>query len=386
MGVHIIIKNKKQIVIVVLIVVCVLGGFGIQQLNKKVKVVAEINYTYDKTMVDQIKKMRENKDDSKPLYEVYQDLPIIDVHNHDVMYLDMTETRGGDRNTSTKVIWEKYGIDKTVLFGDVSEPSAIRTDKLSWKYYNKYPDLIYPSFAGVPLKEDQNGIEIVTERLEQGYLNIGEIYAASTYSPSADVIWKAEHPNWGVLPDIYDLAAKYEVPVLLHIDPPNGTPIAYLKKAMKNHPDTIFVFAHGNVYNKPENLKALLKEYDNLYVDFFPGFTRYNSGSEHKLADFVSVIEEYPDRFFLGSDSGIEIGLENSYKAMYELLDLLSPKTAAKVAYQNYEKLIEQQPPTDSQIKKIKELSKELNITSKTYQLNKREANEQIFQLEENLR
>lgn len=327
--------------------------------------------------------MREQKEDGRNLIDVYKELPLIDVHSHDVHLVDRNEKRIQDYGSYMNV-WETYGIDQTVLFGDISEPSAVQSDRLTWKYYKKYTDYIIPSFAGIPLKKDENGVELVKEKLEQGYLNIGEIMASSTYSPFANVKWKAKHPYDGALPEIYHLAGEYKVPILLHIDPPNGVPINSLKTALKNHPKTIFIFAHGNVYNSPGNLDSLLKQYDNLYIDFYAGFSRYHKGSEQDLEDFVPLIEKYPDRFLLGSDSGYDIGLENSYLAMYELIDLLSPETAAMVASENYRRLIEEQPPTDYQIKEIKDLTKDLNIKDKSYFLNKRQANELIFSLEKN--
>jgi predicted TIM-barrel fold metal-dependent hydrolase len=371
-------------VVYTLAVLFVLGGLWIVKMTiSNVEIVASTTYNPNQTIEDKIKEIRKTMKENTPLHIAYKDIPVIDVHSHDVSFLHTSEMRSQDPGSSHKEYWLKYGMDKTVLFGDVSEPSAVRTDELTWNYYKKYPTIIYPSFSGFPLNEEENGLEMVTEKLEKGYLNIGEIYAASTFSPSANVAWKGEHPYYGILPEVYDLAATYKVPVLLHIDPPKGTPILYFKKALKNHPNTVFIFAHGNVYNSPQQLKGLLGQFDNLYIDFFAGFTKYNQGSSYKLEDFVSLIEEYPDRFVLGSDSGIEVGLENSYRAMYELLHMLTPKTMQKVGYQNYERLIEEQPPTELQIRRIKELHKEKSFEDQTYRLNKRKANELIFSLEQ---
>ncbi|MFD1737963.1 amidohydrolase family protein [Bacillus salitolerans] len=367
---------------VIAFIVIIIGLWALLLLNKGVQIIHAVDYHPDSDIAEKIKKLRKQANLDEPLYEVYQDIPVIDVHNHDVKYLDMTETRGQESSDSLIEVWKEYGIDKTVLFGDVSEPSAIVTDKLSWKYYQKYPDLIIPSFAGFPIASNGNGPEMVEEMLEQGYLAIGEIYAASTYSEAANVIWKGEHPYWGEFPKIYELAARYKVPILLHIDPPSGTPILHLKKALTNHPDTLFVFAHGNVYTSPQQLKSLLDEFENLYIDFFAGFTRFNQSSNYSLEDFIPVIESHADRFFMGTDSGFDIGLENSYHALYETLHMLSPETAAGVAYQNYERLIEEQTPSEYQVNRIKELCKKLGINNKTYEINKREANELIFQLE----
>jgi predicted TIM-barrel fold metal-dependent hydrolase len=210
---------------------------------------------------------------------------------------------------------------------------------------------------------------------------IGEVVAASTYSPVVSKVeWKAKHPNDGNFPKIYDLAAKYHVPILLHIDPPNGDPIVHLEEALDQHPNTTIIFGHANVYNSPENIEPLLKKHPNLYIDFCPGFTAYNSGSTNKLEDFVPLIEKYSGRFMLSTDSGYGITTKQAAKALYEIIDLLSPETALKIAYQNYERLIEFQPPTETQIQTINTLSARAGIYER-YRLNKRMANELIFKL-----
>jgi len=204
-----------------------------------------------------IQNVRKSKDANQPLQERYRDLTLIDIHNHDAGYPDPVSK------------WGQYGIDRIVLFGDISEPSAQTTDQLAWDHYRTAPDHIYPSFAGFPIYEEE-GLAIVRDKLEQGYLNIGEIAAASTYSPVVSkVAWKSEHPNDGYFPQIYELAAQYHVPILLHIDPPNGPPISHLEKALEQHPNTTIIFGHGNAYNDPSNLKSLLAKHPNLYIDFF---------------------------------------------------------------------------------------------------------------------
>jgi hypothetical protein len=82
----------------------------------------------------------------------------------------------------------------------------------------------------------------------------------------------------------------------------------------------------------------------------------------------------------LSTDSGYGITTKQAAKALYEIIDLLSPETALKIAYQNYERLIEFQPPTETQIQTIKTLSARAGIYER-YRLNKRMANELIFKL-----
>ncbi|WP_098744897.1 hypothetical protein [Paenibacillus sp. EZ-K15] len=118
----------------------------------------------------------------------YGDLQLVDGHNHDA---------SGYAYSSMLATWEKYSVDRIVLFGDVSDPSAIRTDEIAWK---------------------------------------------------------TKDPMDGVLPDIYKLCAEYKTPVFLHIDPPSGEPVGKLEEALENNPDTIFIFAISTLIIRPTML------------------------------------------------------------------------------------------------------------------------------------
>lgn len=319
------------------------------------------------TPANQVKQETNAEDE---LVAKYKDLKVIDVHNHDA-----------NKVSQVMKTWEKFSIDKTVLFGDISEPSAIKTDEQAFAAYERFPTSIYPFIAGVNIFEDE-GVTYVRESLENGYLGIGEVAAASTYSPIVSKLkWKAKHPMDGKFPEIYKLAAEYNAPLLLHIDPLSGEPIEKLEEALRTFPTTKIIIAHGNVFNTPGNLERLLETHNNLYIDFFAGFTAYNKDSPNRSEDFVSVIEKYPDKFFISTDSGYGVTYAKAALAIYELLDLLKEETIPKVAHENFEKLIVEQKPTKTQIEKIKELSQELGIEEENPST-KQEANEIIFKLE----
>ena len=336
--------------------------------SRGIQIVPYAAYQSDPSCSAMIETLRQSMDAGTPFYERYEDLTVIDAHYHGTAIL-------------TPASWNKYNIDRTALFWAISEPRAQITDMLSMWAYRFHPDRVYPYFAGIPIYDPQ-GLTITRENLEQGYMGIGEIVGASTASPIASAMaWKAEHPNDGILPEIYELAVAYRVPVLLHIDPPRGYPIQMLEQAMVEHPHTLFVFAHANAYNSPENIENLVSRYPNLYIDFFAGFTAYNPGSFNNLSDFVPLIEKYPDRFFVSTDGGYDVGYDHAALAIYELLDLLIPQTACRVAYQNLEQIMEMQLPTEVQTVRIQELSRILR-ESGTRTVNKRMANELIFELE----
>jgi predicted TIM-barrel fold metal-dependent hydrolase len=260
--------------------------------------------------------------------EKYRELTIVDIHNHDA--------RIWKRSLGT---WNRYGIDRIVLFGDISEPSAVKTDDMALKAAKIHPDRFYPFFAGFDIN-DPGCRGVVRANLEMGYAGVGEFVAASTWSPvTSNLPWKGLDPLDGYFSDVYDICAEYRVPILLHIDPPEGLVIDKFSEAMNLHPNTIFIFAHANAYNTPDRIVALLEIHENLYIDFFPGFTAYNSDSRYDLADFVPLIEKWPDRFMVSSDSGYGIGYNAAYKAIYELFDLLRPETVELVAHGNWERI-----------------------------------------------
>ncbi|SET15498.1 Amidohydrolase [Paenibacillus sp. NFR01] len=310
------------------------------------------------------------------LVDTYGDLGLIDAHNHDA---------SDDKYAMMHNFWESTKVSHVVLFGDVSEPSAVSTDANSWSAYQSDPGFYIPYFSGFDL-HDPACLEVIKANLEKGYFGLGEIAAASTYSPVVSkVAWKANDPLDGYLPQIYDLIAEYKAPILLHIDPPNGAPIAKLEQALSEHPDTIFIFGHMNAYNTPEEIDRLLSKYPNLYADFFAGFSVFNPESGLHPEIFVPVMKKYPDRFMLSTDSGygLEGGEKKAVVAMYRMLDLLDdPKTAQMIARDNLMNLIQAQTATKTQLKAIGELEKS---TGKFYgkNLSKLEAGKILAQAQE---
>ena len=266
-----------------------------------------------------------------PLVDKYAAVTLIDVHNHDA-------ARHAYRDTLE--VWRAYSVDRVVLFGDISEPSAVETDDIAWKAYTENRGFFVPFFAGFDI-HDPSSVQTVTRRLDQGFVGVGEFVAASSLSPvTSNLPWKGVHPMDGYFPEIYAICARYDAPILLHIDPPAGVPIDRLEEALTRFPNTHIVFGHANAFNAPANIEALLAAHPNLYIDFFAGFTRYNSGSTNSLADFVPVIRRYPERFMVSSDSGYGVGYDHAYNALYELFDLLEPAVVEQIAHRTFETLV----------------------------------------------
>ncbi|MFC5528858.1 amidohydrolase family protein [Cohnella yongneupensis] len=286
------------------------------------------------------------------LVEQYHSLGLTDVHNHDA---------SGSAYAIKQSMWDQNAVSRVVLFGDVSEPSAVLTDAAAWEAYVGNPDHVVPYFSGIDL-HDKSAIDDARRLLEQGYFGIGEIVGASTYSPVVSkVAWKAFDPMDGILPQLYELCAEYKAPVLLHIDPMAGEPIVKLEEALDAYPDTIIIVGHINAYNSPANVEALMAAHPNLYADFFAGFTDLNPDSGNTLEDFVPVMKKFSDRFLLSTDSGYGLDGEEAaaIESMYRMVDLLNqedPEVAKRIAHDNYDAILQAEPATKTQLEALGKL------------------------------
>lgn len=322
-------------------------------------------------ITDRVAKLKQagNTPTLEQLVDAFEPLGLIDVHNHNA---------SGSRYSSMLDVWKKNHISKVVLFGDVSEPSAIGTDAAAWLAYQSSPEQFLPFFSGFDL-HDQGCLDVIRNNLEQGYFGLGEIAAASTFSPVVSrVAWKASDPMDGFLPDIYELIATYKAPILLHIDPPNGYPVLKLEEALEAHPNTTFIFGHMNAYSSPEEIDRLLGKHSNLYADFFAGFSVYNPEGGGHPENFIPIMKKYPDRFMLSTDSGYGIeSEEQAIDAMYRILYLLDdPELAKKIAHDNMMELIQAQPATMTQLSAIQKLAADRGKTYNYDNMSKLEAGE----------
>lgn len=157
---------------------------------------------------------------------------------------------------------------------------------------------------------------------------------------------------------IFDLAADYGLPVLVHhnISPQNASVPLYedeLIRALEYNPKTKIIWAHVGVSRRIEMdelliiAARLLNDHPNLYVDiswiFFENYVRGDLMRRNEPVDtgifadmWALVIEKYPDRFMIGSD---KVGHWADYPAeilkYYMLLDRLKPETAERLCRKN---------------------------------------------------
>ena len=129
---------------------------------------------------------------------------------------------------------------------------------------------------------------------EGHYQGIGEVHFMRGFKPGTDN---------EIFLELLQLARKYDVPVLVHLDAGSDVPFRELCLA---HSDVRLIFAHagGNLY--PEHIRRILEACDNVLVEFsardpwrYGGLTGEDG---LLLPGWRRLVLDFPDRFATGTD------------------------------------------------------------------------------------
>lgn len=183
---------------------------------------------------------------------------------------------------------------------------------------------------------------------------IGEIF---TRHDDVTALTEGDTPraNNEALNRVYKLAARFDLPVMLHSNitskrERNPLYLEELEDALTDHPQTRFIWAHAGtsmeLHRHQEKLEfllevvgSLLDKYPNLYIDLsWTMLEPYLLDSKGKPdADWVALVERHPRRFMLGSDVvGRFDSLGEGMRAFTPFLDALPAETAQRVARDNF--------------------------------------------------
>ncbi|MBI4609397.1 MAG: amidohydrolase family protein [Candidatus Rokubacteria bacterium] len=215
----------------------------------------------------------------------------------------------------------------------------------------KYPDLVY-AFVAAPHDPAKQGpsftsetAALIDEKLRsEGARGIGEL--PLRHRPTGN----AHTADGPVVMRIYELAARHNVPVTVHVEHEYSRE---LERAVVGNPKTVFIWAH--VGSGPAGIaRDLMRKYANLYADLSTRNPIFRMGipvDQNSLTDasgrlkeeWRTVFEELPDRFLLGLDINNTERLQqlDELVAYYRaVLGELTPATAEKIAHRNARRLI----------------------------------------------
>ena len=306
---------------------------------------------------------------------------LVDSHLH---YLDILQKTDGFPELVKAM--DKSGVKSAIIFGmpmakqwdetmDIAPAYYLGDDSRCYYYpatdYILAEDLLaqpkevqerfYPFICGVNCN-DQFAADHIRQLLDtypDFWCGLGELMSRHD-DLTALTYGEAPHVNSRAFKKIYDLAAEYDLPVLVHhnITGRNADDVLFLdelREALEYNRDCNIIWAHIGISDRIElqNLvrtaDRMLAENDNLYIDisgvvydhyFLDQFPDgYSDGDV--LDDWIDLIEKYPDRVMIGTDAAghFETYPDEVFR-YYDLLDKLSPGTVEKITGKNALSLI----------------------------------------------
>ena len=304
--------------------------------------------------------------------------PIIDSHLH---YLDFLQDTDGFDSLVKKM--DETGVPYAVLLGmpmakewdeDAPEaPTYYLSDDGSCYFYSATDYILMEAYLDQP-KDVQarffpficgaNTNDIYAAKHLRRVLETypGKIYGIGEIMSRHDdltALTYGENPeaNNPAFMEIYDLAAEYDIPVLVHhnIGPSTVNDPIYMEEmeeALAHNRKTNIIWAHTGISRRVmdskhvKNIEKMLKNNKNLYVDIsWVVWEDYIDKSKSSLQDWAELIEKYPDRFLVGSDKVAHWdGYEDEVQKYYPLLDMLSDETVKKITQTNVLTLIHVDP------------------------------------------
>lgn len=303
------------------------------------------------------------------------ELPIVNAHEHlnrDVSAEQLIE------------LMDKAGVSRQVIMARYyfsQRDGGGASDQLALQYSKKYPGRFLPFVAG------QRGDLWVLERwlspdvVAERYLNEAEEKLKSgNFYGIGELIMRHYAYNLGMtdhkgfqqgggegdfpidsplMHRLADLAAKYDVPLLIHAE---GEPqvIADMNRLLNYNPKTKIIWAHNCGRCSAETISKMLTGHPNLYCDLggmqnapWAGYGRYwprwtpwmfliEGGFGNLMPEMKELYEAFSDRFLLGTDCAHTPALRHYHKRVERFRKILSdfsPVTARRLAYENAEKL-----------------------------------------------
>ncbi len=292
-----------------------------------------------------------------------------DGHLHYVNFFQETE---GMKKLLAKM--DEGNIDHAMISGvsvvkkwhedEPQRPPYYMGDDANVYWYSSTDELVARAVEALPEKDrarfhpfitgfnptDMNAVDHIELMLKWHpnlWQGIGEIFTRHDDLTSLTYGEAAKADNQALM-RVYRLAAKYDLPVMVHSNITStriNEPLfmSEMETAVKMNPKTRFIWAHAGTslsINRRIHLDFLyteisrmIKTYPNLYIDM-----SWSLLDDYLLDDngkpdphWVELVKTYPDRFFIGSDV---VGKFDSLPKLMKEFDVFLNALPADVAHQ----------------------------------------------------
>jgi len=227
------------------------------------------------------------------------------------------------------------------------------TDAMVGLEYQKLPpsqqERIYPCISGFN-PTDKNAVEHIERVMEYFpgvFCGIGELLLRHddlSRMTEGELVC-ANHP---ALDPVYDYAGAHDLPVFIHSNMATrgySEPVYFdeMIDVLKRHPDTRIVWCHAGysrnltITDLPGKIREGLAGNPNLFIDIsWVVYDEVIAPNNTLNQEWVDLIEDFPDRFILGTDNtGFYSTYQGNIRKYDLLLDKLDEKTRNGLSYTN---------------------------------------------------
>jgi hypothetical protein len=299
---------------------------------------------------------------------IAKDVPIADLHFHPRTRLKPSQVQKRmDRNG---VRWAGAGAtSKAALLAAKGKTgkSTKGGERSLWLSYSKELGDHFIAFAGqselihayaeggVDAIEDPSNsrfqqlmIEAEADLKAGRVKGIGEIFVNNRRSTKLNKFRRKSRADAPTVLQLFKLAAKYNAFLTIHMDSDDDS-LEQLVVLLKSDPNGRLLWNHCGIYIEARDLRPLLKAHPNLYCEFayrYPPVNRQKRAHVNVFdkngpkEEWVTLIEEFPDRFMIGTDARDDETYAGSIKNIRKgLFPYLQPETLQKVAHGNAQRL-----------------------------------------------
>ena len=284
-----------------------------------------------------------------------QELPIADLHLHPRHDIPPTEIK--DRMDANGVRWAGAGTigERSVT---LAHSNALVERFIAFAGQEELNRAYFD--GGVGGTEDvnnaavQNLLQSAEEDLRAGRIKgIGEIFVNNSRSnpnPSFRRKFRADAPSMRAL---YQLVARYGGFLTFHMESDSDS-VGQLERLLESDRKGRILLNHCGVGASAAEVRSLFERHPNVFcelsgryppvlssrvIERFPEREIFNNW-RGPLAGWLQLIEDFSDRFMIGTDANSRSEYDGAIKAVREgLLPYLRPATARKMAYENAQRL-----------------------------------------------
>ncbi len=302
---------------------------------------------------------------SKEAKKLAAELPIADLHMHPHSSVSPTEARdrmdkngvrwaGAGGGAGGRAVWQAYAQeleDRFIAFAGQAELVGILVDRTGGE--------VIRIEGGIEVIEDANNpvlqalLREAEEDLKAGRIKgIGELFANNSHSskyPAFRNKFRADAPSMRAL---YQLVAKYGGFLTFHMEADKDS-VEQLERLLASDRQGRVLWNHCGMNTGAKEVRPVLVRNSNLFCELSfryppvlsdglikrrPKGLIFGKGKPNRA--WLELIEEFPDRFMIGTDAHDRSKYDGSIKIVRtRLLPYLRPSTARKVAHENAQRL-----------------------------------------------